>query len=72
MNRAQELLNLIGTNATPDKIAAVAELTDEEPINKRGIEDHIKVLQDILKKGRLGSNAHIQGMANVGIVKLSL
>lgn len=72
MNKAQELLQLLGTNTGPDGLAKVAELTDELPINKKGIEDHIKLLQDILGRGKLGQDSKIQGMANVGIVKLSL
>jgi hypothetical protein len=72
MNKAQQLLQTIGTNPTPDGLAAVAELTDDLPINKQGIEDHIKLLQDILSRNKLGKDSHVQGMANVGIVKLSL
>lgn len=72
MNKAQELLQLLGTNTGPDGLAAVAELTDEMPINKKGIEGDIKLLQDILNRGRLHQNSKIQGMANVGIVKLSM
>ena len=72
LNKAQQLLQLIGTNTGPDGLAAVADLTDEMPINKKGIEDHIKLLHDILDRSKLGDNSKIQGMANVGIVKLSL
>ena len=72
MNKAQQLLQTIGTNPTPDRLAAVAELTDEMPINRQGIEDHIKLLQDILGRNKLGKDSHVQGMANVGIVKLSI
>ena len=71
-SKAQQLLQLLGTNTDPDGLAAVAELTDEMPINRKGIEDDIKLLQDILNQGRLHRNSHIQGMANVGIVKLSM
>lgn len=71
MNKAQRLLQLVGTNPTPDNLAAVAELTDDMPINKKGIEDHIKLLQDMLSRNKLGVGSHIQGMANVGIIKLS-
>ncbi len=56
MNKAQELLQLLGTNTGSDGLAAVAELTDEMPINKKGIEDHIKLLQDILSRGKLGES----------------
>lgn len=72
MNKAQELLQLIGTNTGPEGLAKVAELTDELPINKKGIEDDIKLLHDILDRSKLGRDLKIQGMANVGIVKLSL
>ena len=72
MNKAQQLLQLLGTNPTPDGLAAVADATDEMPINKKGIEDHIKLLQDVLDRSKLGRSSKIQGMANVGIVKLSL
>lgn len=72
MNKAQQLLQLLGTNPTPDGLAVVAELTDEMPVNRQGIEDHIKLLQDMLSRNKLGKGSHVSGMANVGIIKIGL
>jgi hypothetical protein len=72
MNKAQQLLQLLGTNTGPEGLAAVAELTDEMPINKRGIENHIKLLQDMLSRSKLGRDSHVQGLANIGIIKLNM
>ena len=72
MNKAQNLLNQIGTNPWPDQLARVAELTDQMPINREGIESDIEMLQRILQRWSKNRDSHIQGMANVGIVKLGL
>jgi len=69
MNKAQKLLQIIGTNPDPNALAAVAELTDQDPINKEGIEDQIELLQQVLNN-KLGRGSHVQGMANVGILKM--
>jgi hypothetical protein len=71
MNKAQQLLQIIGTNPTPDGLAAVAELTDQDPANRKGIEDQIELLDQILNKINKGRDFHIQGLANIGILKLS-
>jgi hypothetical protein len=71
-NKAQHLLNLLGTNTGPDGLEKVAELTDDMPINRDGIENHIALLQKLLNRSKLGTNSHIQGLANVGIVKMGL
>lgn len=71
-SKAQRLLNLLGTNTGPDGLAAVAELTDDMPINKKGIEDQLDLLHKLLSRSKLGKDSHVQGMANVGIVKMGL
>jgi len=71
MNKAQQLLQIIGTNPDPNGLAAVAELTDNMAINKEGIEDQIELLRSILGKKQTGKDSHVQGMANIGILKLN-
>ena len=71
VNKAQQLLQIIGTNPDPDGLAAVAELTDNMAINKEGIEDQIELLKSILGNKLTGKDSHIQGLANVGILKLN-
>jgi len=68
MNKAQELLQLVGTNPDPYVLSAVADLTDDLPINKRGIEDQIELLNHILHKINNHRDSKVQGMANVGIL----
>lgn len=78
MTQAQKLLQLASDiaihNPDPDSLAKVAEITDILPINRKGIEDEIALLQHILNRSnnRLGRGSRVQGMANVGILKLSM
>ena len=78
MTKAEELLQIAREiaiyNPGPDGLAAAAEITDRLPINKEGIEDELDLLQGILNRrnNRLGRGSRVQGMANVGILKLSL
>jgi hypothetical protein len=72
--KAQSLLQAVAIrNPNPDALAKVGELTDELPINQQDIEDEIALLKSILHKNdnHLGIGSHIQGMANIGVIKWS-
>lgn len=77
MTKAEKLLQLARKiaihNPGPDGLALAAEITDQLPINKEGIEDELCLLHRILNRSnnRLGKGSRVQGMANVGILKLS-